>query len=209
MGDRSGEVTLIGHEPLYQLGLVTALEQAGFSVRCLGSPPPGGRVPGAAVLSLRSSSGIDLLQRCEALRALHTIVLVDDLYPDVIRAMLRTRIHGVAIRSSTPEQIVQVLRSAREGIMVVTPSIVERLAASPPVTTTSAVHLTHEQLRLLRLIASGRGMQDVASQLAYSQRTLYRRQRELLARLGARSRTEALREAGRLGLLEDEQPRDQ
>ena len=62
--------------------------------------------------------------------------------------------------------------------------------------------LTRRELEVLRLVAVGRTNREVAQQLFLSPRTIDMHVRNMLAKLGCRSRTEATGRAHELGLLE-------
>jgi DNA-binding NarL/FixJ family response regulator len=53
----------------------------------------------------------------------------------------------------------------------------------------------------MRLVASGRTNREIAGELVLSTRTIDMHVRNILAKLGCRSRTEAAAKAGDLGLL--------
>jgi DNA-binding CsgD family transcriptional regulator len=62
--------------------------------------------------------------------------------------------------------------------------------------------LTRRELEILRLVAVGRTNREIAHQLFLSPRTVDMHVRNMLAKLGCRSRTEATGRAHELGLLE-------
>jgi len=66
--------------------------------------------------------------------------------------------------------------------------------------------LTRRELEILRLVAVGRTNREIARELFLSQRTVDMHVRNMLAKLGCRSRTEATGRAHELGLLEPVAP---
>jgi DNA-binding NarL/FixJ family response regulator len=61
--------------------------------------------------------------------------------------------------------------------------------------------LSRRELEIMRLVAVGRTNREIARELFVSPRTVDAHVRSLLAKLGCRSRLEATRRAGELGLL--------
>jgi ATP/maltotriose-dependent transcriptional regulator MalT len=61
--------------------------------------------------------------------------------------------------------------------------------------------LTRRELEVLRLIARGMSNQEVAASLVISEHTVHRHVSNVLGKLGVSSRTAAVAQAARLGLL--------
>jgi DNA-binding NarL/FixJ family response regulator len=61
--------------------------------------------------------------------------------------------------------------------------------------------LSRRELEVVRLVASGRTNREIADQLVLSTRTIDMHVRNILTKLGCRSRTEAATKASDLGLL--------
>jgi DNA-binding NarL/FixJ family response regulator len=61
--------------------------------------------------------------------------------------------------------------------------------------------LSRRELEVVRLVAVGRTNREIAQELYLSPRTIDMHMRSVLRRLGCRSRMEAARRAGELGLL--------
>ena len=61
--------------------------------------------------------------------------------------------------------------------------------------------LTHREVEVLSLIADGLTNAEIAARLFVSVRTVHAHLRSLYAKLGARSRTTALRRASELGVV--------
>jgi pimeloyl-ACP methyl ester carboxylesterase/DNA-binding CsgD family transcriptional regulator len=74
-------------------------------------------------------------------------------------------------------------------------------SAVPAVTTTAAVALSAREREVLTLVASGLRDQEIAEQLVLSRHTVHRHVANIRQKLGSSSRTAAVAEAARLGLL--------
>lgn len=64
--------------------------------------------------------------------------------------------------------------------------------------------LTERERQVLKLIADGKGNQDVADELVISVKTVERHRANILAKLGLHSRTELVKYAIRKGLIQVE-----
>jgi DNA-binding NarL/FixJ family response regulator len=62
--------------------------------------------------------------------------------------------------------------------------------------------LTRRELQVLRMVSVGRTNREIARELFLSTRTVDMHVRNILTKLGSRSRTDATRKASELGLLE-------
>jgi DNA-binding NarL/FixJ family response regulator len=70
-----------------------------------------------------------------------------------------------------------------------------------PGTRSNAAHLTARQLEILELLVAGLRNGEIAERLFLSARTVEHHVSAILSKLGARTRTEASRQAARLGVV--------
>lgn len=105
----------------------------------------------------------------------------------------------------TPEALGTGLDAVANGCAIVTRDLLCRLAApteGDPATEHSAPStLTPRERSVLRLIADGQGTREVAGTLAYSERTVKNVLHDIGTKLGARSRSHAVAQAVREGLI--------
>jgi DNA-binding NarL/FixJ family response regulator len=107
----------------------------------------------------------------------------------------------------TPDTLASAVTAAVNGTGVVTPDLFEHLlanhqsnveaAASRPV----AAKLTDREQQVLSLIAEGHPTREVAEQLCYSERTVKNVLHDVVTKLNARSRSQAVAHAVREGLI--------
>jgi DNA-binding NarL/FixJ family response regulator len=105
----------------------------------------------------------------------------------------------------TPETLASAVKAASNGTGVVTPDLLEHLlanhntdsAASRPV----AAKLTDREQQVLALIAAGHPTREVAQELCYSERTVKNVLHDVVTKLNARSRSQAVAFAVREGLI--------
>jgi DNA-binding NarL/FixJ family response regulator len=107
----------------------------------------------------------------------------------------------------TPESLAASIRAAANGTGVVTSNLLEPLfahangngngSASRPVAAT----LTDREQQVLALIAAGHPTREVAQELCYSERTVKNVLHDVVTKLNARSRSQAVAFAVREGLI--------
>jgi DNA-binding NarL/FixJ family response regulator len=107
----------------------------------------------------------------------------------------------------TPDTLASAVKAAVNGTGVVTPDLLEHLlanhqanveaAAARPV----AAKLTDREQQVLALIAAGHPTREVAQELCYSERTVKNVLHDVVTKLNARSRSQAVAFAVREGLI--------
>jgi DNA-binding NarL/FixJ family response regulator len=95
------------------------------------------------------------------------------------------------------------VRAALHGCGVVPPQLLTSLARADEESPGNGRRsgLTKRECAVLRLIAEGRLTREVATELAYSERTVKAALRDAVVKLGARSRSQAIARAVREGLI--------
>lgn len=100
-------------------------------------------------------------------------------------------------KSATSAELVDAVRSAAGGIVA--------RGGVPPATSTRSV-LSHREREVLRLIGDGLSNQMIGQRLSISIGTVKRHNTHIFAKLGASSRTDAVRRARTLGEFADPRP---
>jgi DNA-binding NarL/FixJ family response regulator len=210
-----GTVVLVVPVGLLRSGLSAILTQAGHEVRELG--PANGRpllgwwdtygpqagAPSSlaaaehALCLLDSADSLPVIDRIRAAgpRSLRVLALVA---PEATELSVLAMEHGAVAVVSTagePAELLASLNAAAHGVASVPFTVARSLAdegtRSP----------TDEELSWLQQLARGSTVAQVARKSGYAERSFYRRLRDVYVMLGKTTRTEALLEAGRQGLL--------
>ena len=132
---------------------------------------------------------------------------------DLFRAM-QVGARGYVLKTASTEEITDALRQVHEGWVVLSPAMAPRLASylgknadAIPLPTRSDVddslawHLTNRELEVLQLIARRLTNIEVANELVISENTVKTHIKNILSKLHAKSRREAVAYATRSGLL--------
>ena len=104
----------------------------------------------------------------------------------------------------TPETLSSAVRAAADGTSVVAPDLLEHLLAKLPENNEpkpAAARLTDREQQVLSLIAAGHPTREVALELSYSERTVKNVLHDVVTKLNARSRSQAVAFAVREGLI--------
>lgn len=204
-------VLVIAADPLVRAGLATLLRQAGYTVT--GQLPPGTEMaaetavyrPEAVLWDLGwdPEAGLeDTLDQVAALAEAGLAVvalLPGDEQAGAVRA---AGARGLLPRDVTAGALAAALEGAARGLLVLDPGLAAR-AAPPPGQPTPGLPeaLTARELEVLQLLATGLTNRAIAQDLGISEHTVKFHVNAILGKLGAQSRTEAVVQALRDGLL--------
>ena len=138
----------------------------------------------------------------------HVLVLTAcDEKEEHVRAF-RLGAKGVILKDSARQTLMQAIRTVCRGEVWMDPRMSGALAEElshmgegDPISTRQENGLTERELEIVRLVASGYKNKEVGATLAISERTVKTHLAHLFEKLGATSRTEAVRVATRRGLV--------
>ncbi|GAA3440110.1 LuxR C-terminal-related transcriptional regulator [Kutzneria kofuensis] len=201
MGDAA--VVVAGRVPAFVAGLAAILAEGGFEV----ARPPRlspwiqQRATEVAVVAVHADEDLDQLRSlADEFPALLLVAVLpaeeDGWY---VRA-LRRGAHAAVAWSSSPPEIVEAVRAARDGRTVL-PTAVARSLARSSIDRPKGTPLLAREVHWLRVLAGGGSVVQLARAEGYSQREIFRRLSDVYRRMGARNRYEAIALAGQWGLL--------
>jgi DNA-binding NarL/FixJ family response regulator len=135
------------------------------------------------------------------------IVCASDSGQDAAIAALQAGAAGYLPKAElTPETLATAVRAAASGSSVMTPDLLEHLLAKLPENAEARpaggrAQLTDREQQVLSLIAAGHPTREVALELSYSERTVKNVLHDVVTKLNARSRSQAVAFAVREGLI--------
>ena len=159
--------------------------------------------PSIVILDIRmpGPSGIDLARRLRRdWPEVKILVLSGYDFDQYVRAFARIGIHGYLLKDSPQEALVEALDEIARGGVVLPPRIASKVMRSYA---SDSVHesrntrwdLTVREIEVLECLHEGMRNADIASRLDISTRTVEAHVSSIISKLGARSRTDAVRRA--------------
>ena len=202
----SVRVLLVDDEALIRVGL-RAIIDAEDDLEVVGEASDGATVvsqvanlaPDVVLMDVRMPvvDGIEatssLMSLADPPRVLVVTTFENDEY---VYDALRAGAAGFLLKRARPEDVVQAIRLVAHGDSLLFPSAIRALAAahsgSRSADALASAQLTDREAEVLRLMATGLSNAEIASELYVSQETVKTHVGNILAKLGARDRTQAV-----------------
>lgn len=217
MSASAGTVVVIDDAPLLRAGLGAALREAGFEL--LGEAASAfegvelcrATRPDIVLLDILmpGMSGLDVVEPILDASPRSRVVLLtsSESEEDLLRA-IRAGARGYVVKDTPMDELVGLLAEVRAGGAVASPAMLGKLfdtlthllrvrdvvAARRPV-------LTGREIEILQVAAAGHTSREIAEKLFISENTVKNHVRNILDKLGLRSRNEAVMYALREGLI--------
>jgi two-component system nitrate/nitrite response regulator NarL len=209
MGTSTGvlRVLLVGEDPLARAGLA-ALLQRPERIEVVGQIASGDGVeesldahhPHVVLwdLGFAVAPDLDAMRRLARRDVAVVAVAAGDAHA---AAILNAGARGVLLRDGDEERLVASLAAVAEGLIVMDP-VLKDAALRPSSAPEALVEpLTPRESEVLALLAQGLANKTIADRLGISEHTAKFHVNAILGKLGAESRTEAIVQAIRLGLV--------
>ena len=201
-------VLLVDDHPVVRSGLRAVLEADDLSV--VGEASTGEEAivlaghlhPDVVLCDLRLGAGIDGIETTAALRALTPapavlILTTFDRDAEILGA-IEAGAAGYVLKDVSPEAIVDGIRRAATGDMVLTPELTTRVLKGMR---SPLPRLTARELEVLRLIATGAGNQEIARALFVTEATVKSHVSHIFTKLEVDSRSRAIHVARETGVI--------
>jgi two-component system invasion response regulator UvrY len=151
-------------------------------------------------ITLPGMSGIDAMSRILVYKP-DARVLIFSMHEDAIfaRRALRAGAFGYVTKASAPSVLVEAIRSVAAGRKYLSPEIAQRLALHE-ISGNQAEGLSAREFEVLRLLAQGRSIKEIAESMGLNPKTVSNHQTAIKQKLGADTAIQLLTKAMQLGL---------
>lgn len=151
-------------------------------------------------LRMPRMDGLELIRRVGEVEAdVATLILTVVEDPIVIREALDTGASGYLLKTATESEIVDAVRRAANGELVVSSRVGSIIARQ--LVDRGEQQLSSRETEVIGLVAAGNSNAQIASSLFVSETTVRTHLRRAFTKLGVRDRASAVAEAIRLGLI--------
>jgi DNA-binding NarL/FixJ family response regulator len=148
-------------------------------------------------------SGLEALRRLKAAKSAAKVIFLT-MHADAQLATeaFRAGASGYVVKNSAGEELITAIREVLQGRTYLTPVITKDVIANlTEPALRPAAKLTPRQREVLRLLAEGRRMKEIASALGLSTRTVETHKYEMMRSLGVESTAELVRYAVQIGVV--------
>ena len=156
-------------------------------------------------ISMPGKSGLDILDDMHRLRPNMPILLLS-MHPEgqFARRALKAGAAGYLTKDSVPEELKEAVRRVRAGGRYVSAALAEKLAFDLGRNADTPVHelLSHREFQVLRMLASGKAVKQIADEIALSVKTVSTYRARILIKTGMKTTAELIRYALQAGLVD-------
>lgn len=199
-------MSVAGGSPAWRRGVAAVLEDAGYETEpfaAISDWKPG--VGGSAVIAQVDNEAAEnaLRQHSAAFPHIPLLAVVEDASAATTAHLLRLGATAVLDENEEVETFPDAVRASLQGRSSLPTIVVRAMAQSVPDRRDVTRWLDDNEAAWLRRMSQGQTVSEIADDLGYSERAMFRILRNLYTRLGVKNRTEALIWASRNGLLDD------
>lgn len=130
------------------------------------------------------------------------VMITASVDPAAVTGALDVGFNGFVLKTTTSNELVTALRAGARGDAHFSPEVLTTLVRNQRSTPVGRDELTTREREIVGLMAEGRSTSDMAATLVLSPHTVRNHVRNILAKLGAHSKLEAVVIASRLGLVD-------
>ncbi|TAN48694.1 MAG: response regulator transcription factor [Methylococcaceae bacterium] len=149
-------------------------------------------------MTMSGVSGIDLISRIRAHHPrLPVLVLSMHNEPQIAKRALKAGASGYLTKDSDPETLVSAIRRVAAGGRYIEPALAEQMVFEAGANSLETPHerLSDREFQILRLLAQGHSVNEIADMLAISNRTVSTHKTRLMQKIGVDNNAKLVRYA--------------
>ncbi|HSV35860.1 MAG TPA: response regulator transcription factor [Ramlibacter sp.] len=157
-------------------------------------------------MSMPGIDGADLVSRIRAHHPLLPILVLSmHIEPQIARRALKAGASGYVTKGSEPEMLVAAIRKIAAGGRFIEPALAEQMVFDDVQARPQLPHeqLTNREFQILSLLVRGAGVNEVADQLAISNKTVSTHKARLMRKMNFQSNAELVRYGVAHGLADE------
>ena len=157
-------------------------------------------------IQMKGQTGLEIARRVRHAHPATRIIILTT-YDDegYLREALEAGVDGYLLKSASHESLPDSIRAVMRGEKLLSPPLVSAVVSNYQKLAQEHARreagLTAEELQVLAAIAEGASNKDLAERFFWSEATVKRRVQEIIEKLGATSRAQAIAEAVRRGWI--------
>ena len=155
-------------------------------------------------ISMPGRSGVDALEQVKQIKPEIPVLMMSMHHEDQYALrVLKAGASGYLNKSSVHDELIKAIHTVRIGRKYITPSIAEKLAGALNAPTGKHLHetLSNREFEILKMIASGKSISDIAVQLSLSATTVSTYRSRILEKMSMKSNADITRYALENGLI--------
>lgn len=153
-------------------------------------------------IRLHQSSGIDVARALrEGLPQVKVLVLTTYDYETYVRALFAIGMHGYLLKTASDIELIEAVRAVHRGETALSAEIAARLTAPRRSGIAATRALSAREREVLTLVAEGASNREVGCQLGLKEATIESYLSNIMAKLDAHSRTDAVKIAVQQGII--------
>ena len=159
--------------------------------------------PDVVLLDIRlgGMSGIDVARSLRRdLPAIKVLMLTAYKYETYVRALLAIGVHGYLLKKASETELIEAVRAVCRGETALSPEIAAQLTTRRPGSAVTGT-LSDREREVLTLVGEGASNKEIGQRLHLKEATIESYLSNILGKLNARSRTDAVKLAVQRGII--------
>jgi DNA-binding NarL/FixJ family response regulator len=156
-------------------------------------------------IAMPGRDGLEILKEIKSQKPKLPVLMLS-MFPEEQYALraLKSGASGYLTKDSIPHELVKAVRKVLKGGNYISSSFSEKLLTEITSNTSKPLHetLSDREFQIMRMIASGKTMNEIADELSLSSKTVYTYRARILEKMGMKNNMEVAHYATKHGLID-------